>query len=103
MRVDEVLPLREQALYAASGGVPFLPGVEEFVRAINKAGVRMALATSSPTRLLQAKSARKEGFFAMFEGVVWGMMSSAASRARGSSEGRRGSRRAFVLLGRTRP
>jgi beta-phosphoglucomutase-like phosphatase (HAD superfamily) len=72
MRVDEVLPLREQALYAASGGVPFLPGVEEFVRAMNKAGVRMAVATSSPTRLLQAKSTGKEAFVAMFEGVVCG-------------------------------
>jgi hypothetical protein len=57
MRVDEVLPLHEQALYPASGGVPFLPGVEEFVRAKNKAGVRMALATSSPMRLLEAESA----------------------------------------------
>jgi hypothetical protein len=35
MGVDELLPLREQALYPASGGVPFLPGVKEFVRAMN--------------------------------------------------------------------
>jgi hypothetical protein len=70
VRADEVLPLREQALYPASGGVPFLPGVENFVRAMNQAGVRMALATSSPTRLLEAKSAGKEEFFAVFEGVV---------------------------------
>jgi riboflavin kinase / FMN hydrolase len=35
MRVDEVLPLREQALYPASGGVLYLLGVEEFVRAMN--------------------------------------------------------------------
>jgi beta-phosphoglucomutase-like phosphatase (HAD superfamily) len=72
MRVDEVLPLHEQELYPASGGVPFLPGVEELVRAMNKAGVLMAVATSSPTRLSEEKSAGKEEYFAMFEGVVRG-------------------------------
>jgi beta-phosphoglucomutase-like phosphatase (HAD superfamily) len=72
MRVDEVLPLREQALYPASGGAPFLPGVEEFLRAMNWAGVRMAVATSSPALLLEAKSAGKKEFFAMLEGVVCG-------------------------------
>jgi hypothetical protein len=35
MRVDEVLPLREQALYPASGGAPFLPSAEEFLLAMN--------------------------------------------------------------------
>jgi beta-phosphoglucomutase-like phosphatase (HAD superfamily) len=39
---------------------------------MNKAGARMAVATSSPTRLLEAKSAGKEEFFVMFEGVVCG-------------------------------
>jgi hypothetical protein len=38
MRVDEVLPLHEQALCPASGGVPSLPGVEEVVCAMNKVG-----------------------------------------------------------------
>jgi HAD superfamily hydrolase (TIGR01509 family) len=72
MHVDEFLRLREDALYPAFGGVPFLPGVEEFVRAMKKAGVRMAVATSSPARLLEAKRAGKEEFFAMFDGVVCG-------------------------------
>jgi beta-phosphoglucomutase-like phosphatase (HAD superfamily) len=71
MRVDEVLPLREQALYPASGGVPFCR-VWRFVHAMNKVGLRMAVVTSSPTRLLEAKSAGKEEFLAMFEGVVCG-------------------------------
>jgi beta-phosphoglucomutase-like phosphatase (HAD superfamily) len=71
-RVDVVLSLREQALYPASGGVPLLLGVEEFVHAMKQVGVRMAVATSSPTRLLEAKSTGKEEFFAMVEGVVCG-------------------------------
>jgi beta-phosphoglucomutase-like phosphatase (HAD superfamily) len=71
MRVDEVLQLREQTLYPDFGGLPFLPGVEEFVRAMNKVGLRMAVATSSPMRLPEAKSAGKE-FCAMFDGVVRG-------------------------------
>jgi hypothetical protein len=102
MRVDEVLPLREQTLYPASGGVPFLPGVEEFVRAMNKVGVRMAVATSSLTRLLEAKSAGKEEFFAILRALCAGMMSS-ESRTGEASEGRRGSQRAFLLLGRVMP
>jgi beta-phosphoglucomutase-like phosphatase (HAD superfamily) len=72
MRVDEFLRFRDQVLYLTFRGVPYLPGVEEFVRAMNKAGVRMAAATSSPTRLLEANSAGKEVVFAMFEGVVCG-------------------------------
>jgi hypothetical protein len=59
----------------------------------------MAVATSSPTRLLEAKSAGKEEFFACLRALCAGMMSSAASRTRGCSEGRRGSRRAFLHLG----
>jgi hypothetical protein len=39
MRLDEFLQLREQALYPAFGGVSFLPGVDEFVRAMNNGGV----------------------------------------------------------------
>jgi hypothetical protein len=38
MRVDEALPLHDQALCPASGGVPSLPGVEEVVCAMNKVG-----------------------------------------------------------------
>jgi beta-phosphoglucomutase-like phosphatase (HAD superfamily) len=33
--VDEILSFRELVLYPVSGGVLFLPGVEEFLRAIN--------------------------------------------------------------------
>jgi hypothetical protein len=99
------LRLREQALHAASGGVPLLPGVEEFARAMNQAGVRTAVAASSPTRLLEAKkSAGREEFFAMFEGVPGGDGVQCGTPEPGIfGEGHRGSRRGFALLGRTVP
>jgi phosphoserine phosphatase len=102
--------LHEQALYPASGGVPSLPGVEEVVCAMNKAGVRMAVVTSSPTRLLEAlrlqqprgrarrHRAEKEKVFAMLEGVVCGDDPVWQAGPGDISEGRRGSRRAFLLL-----
>lgn len=72
MGVPEFLRLREEALLPAFAGVPLMPGVERFVRAMSKAGVRMAVATSSPAALLAAKRVGKEDFFALFEGIVCG-------------------------------
>jgi hypothetical protein len=59
----------------------------------------MAVATSSPTRLLEAKSAGTRSFSPCLRALCAAMMSSAASRTRGFSEGRRGSRCAFLHLG----
>jgi pseudouridine 5'-phosphatase len=72
MPVDEYLAVREAALLPAMRGVRLLPGVDRFVRAMRAQGVRMAVATSSPRRLLEAKRAGKGGLFECFEGVVCG-------------------------------
>jgi hypothetical protein len=70
MRVDEVLPLHEQALYPGSGGVPSLPGVEEVVCAMNKAGELVTTAR------------RRRRFSLCLRALCAGMMSSVASRTR---------------------
>lgn len=72
MSVDAFLRAREAALVPAFANCPFLPGADAFVRRMYKAGVRMAVATSSAKVFLDAKRTGKEDVFSLFEGVVCG-------------------------------
>lgn len=72
MTVDEYIRLRTERLVPAMRDVKILPGVNRLVRWLSEKGVSMAIATSSPKVLLDAKRVGKEDFFNMFEAIICG-------------------------------
>lgn len=72
MSVERYLELRNEALIPAMKKVEIFPGVERLVRHLKKHDVRMAIATSSPRVLLEAKQYGKDEFFALFDALVCG-------------------------------
>lgn len=72
MTVEDYIQLRRSRLAPAMQEAAILPGVERLVRWLSENNVRMAVATSSPRDLFEAKKVGKERFFDMFEAIICG-------------------------------
>jgi pseudouridine 5'-phosphatase len=70
--VGEYIQRRNEVLLPAMTHVEIFPGVERLVSSLKASGVKIAVATSSPRNLLEAKKTGKADFFRLFDAIVCG-------------------------------
>jgi pseudouridine 5'-phosphatase len=70
--VGDYIRRRNEVLLPAMTKVEIFPGVERLVASLKASGVKLAVATSSPRNLLEAKKTGKSDLFRMFDAIICG-------------------------------
>lgn len=72
LTVEEYLEERDAQLYKLMPSCQIFPGILETVTHLKKHGIKNAIATSSPKRLLDVKRQGKDHFFDLFDAIICG-------------------------------
>lgn len=72
LTVEQYLTERDAQLYKLMPSCQIFPGIHETVAHLKKNGIKNAIATSSPKRLLDVKRQGKDHFFDLFDAIVCG-------------------------------